>query len=268
MGYTHYFHHTRRFTNAQWAEVMTDLNRIAATARAEGITLADGFGESELPAKGSESVTDGPRYLPDQRDESGEKFVSFNGLGEDGHETFILFQNRAPLLPHQDKARRGWDFCKTARKPYDVAVTACLCYLESVYPGQISAESDGAAEDWQDGLALARRALPEKGNMLRIPLAIEFEDQFSATHYGGGDLFLATLRDGRLCLADGKRLRVLGTFETEEAREWVKSWAERYARAQGPAEMKARDRWEARKFRTFAEAAESFGYLKRIPVEA
>lgn len=74
--------------------------------------------------------------------------ISFNGRGEGAHETFVLRSNA-----------NGFAFCKTAAKPYDVAVTAVLAL--AVHFGVIQASSltsDGGVKDWEPGVRLARLA--------------------------------------------------------------------------------------------------------------
>src|SRR5205823_9190589 len=74
---------------------------------------------------------------------------------------------------------RGWDFCKTARKPYDLAVTAALSYLCTVPdPAAFTASSDGDGKDFLEGLAEARRALPRHANILDIPMEILQSDRW------------------------------------------------------------------------------------------
>ena len=59
------------------------------------------------------------------------EMIRFNGRGEDGHETFMV----NPL-------NKGGDFCKTARKPYDIAVCECLLVLKH-YLADMDLGSDG-----------------------------------------------------------------------------------------------------------------------------
>lgn len=73
--------------------------------------------------------------------------ICFNGVRDLGHETFYL-------------STRGSDFefCKTARKPYDTAVVAILCLLH--HHTGIDVSSDGGPSDWERGLEFARRIEP------------------------------------------------------------------------------------------------------------
>lgn len=60
--------------------------------------------------------------------------VRFNGIGEEGHETFYFTDY-------------GWDFCKTARKPYDLYVAASLMLLKHHFGDAIDIDSDGGNEE-------------------------------------------------------------------------------------------------------------------------
>ena len=156
MGYTHYWTHSTEFTDTEWLDVKDDLSAIVAEAKRDGIGIGSFCGESGIP-------------VPTVDVWDGQEVVGFNGIGEESHETFVIYQKRRPLEEWQDKSRHGWDFCKTARKPYDVAVTASLIYLESFYPSKFSVSSDGTATDWESGFRLARRALPIFEFKLRLP---------------------------------------------------------------------------------------------------
>ena len=71
--------------------------------------------------------------------------VRFNGIGEDGHETF-LFQYPPDLTEkfiQKDEDGFVFSFCKTARKPYDIAVTKCLLILKEYLKGDMKLSSDG-----------------------------------------------------------------------------------------------------------------------------
>ena len=83
--------------------------------------------------------------------------IVFNGFKDLSHETFIL----TPAI-------NGFNFCKTARKPYDVAVTALLIYIYSI-KSNIKITSDGNYEDWQAGADLLFKA---RGEYFIIPTTI------------------------------------------------------------------------------------------------
>ncbi len=63
--------------------------------------------------------------------------VNLNGIGTNAHEPFVF------------PGATGYNFCKTAGKPYDEVVTACLLVARDHFPSPIlSIESDGS---WSDG---------------------------------------------------------------------------------------------------------------------
>ncbi len=155
MGYTHYWTREGDFTDEEWKDVRRDVRMICATAKVGGIVLRDGMGE------GDEPVWQGAEH-------GGEELL-LNGDGMEGldHETFWLSQ-KAPR-----EGEGHLPFCKTARKPYDAVVVAILCYLETVWSGRCRASSDGDEDEWKDGLALARRALPERAAELAVPKGVK-----------------------------------------------------------------------------------------------
>lgn len=139
MGYTHYWEKIGPINEAQYKAALTDILNIVGVKRN---ILANGHGEAGT--------------LPDL---IGNHF-QFNGIEEASHETFSL-----PIDP---RGVQDFDFCKTARKPYDVVVVACLARLAEVEG--IKVASDGDQEDWVAGVALATEIL---GRKVKVPKSIE-----------------------------------------------------------------------------------------------
>lgn len=63
--------------------------------------------------------------------------IRFNGIGSDAHETFLW------------KLEKGFNFCKTARKEYDIVVCLVLLCLKNEYGDKFHLSSDGNANDWK-----------------------------------------------------------------------------------------------------------------------
>ena len=57
-----------------------------------------------------------------------------------GHETFEI---------QRQVKEREYNFCKTARKPYDLMVCTCLILLKWYFKDLVSISSDGGMKDWQ-----------------------------------------------------------------------------------------------------------------------
>lgn len=85
-----------------------------------------------------------------------------NGSRENAHEDFSIRE-------HFSQNDTG-NFCKTAQKPYDVVVVACLIVLKHYLQDNIQVDSDGEKSDWIDGLNLATKVLKLK--TLNIPVSI------------------------------------------------------------------------------------------------
>jgi hypothetical protein len=123
MGYTHYWTITKELTPAQFTEWADGVKAIVETAIEAGIQLGNGLG------------FDAPNIE--------ETLVAFNGVGEGGHETFGI-----------RLGDEGFDFCKTAAKPYDAVVTASLIHAKKIFDDAIDIKSDGDWNDWDGGKIL------------------------------------------------------------------------------------------------------------------
>lgn len=119
MGYAHCWEQKVAADPAQWAAITSDFQRLLA--------------HSPVPI-----VQDSDDSTPPIVDEHE---VFFNGAGADGYETMALY-----------RAGSGFYSCKTARKPYDLLVTALLILVRHHAPGVCSISSDGNAADWQPTL--------------------------------------------------------------------------------------------------------------------
>ena len=118
MGYTHYWKNMK-FSRKGWKQLST-LTEAVIKNLPENVKVA--FEEDE---------TDKPVEISD-------KLIRFNGIGEQGHETFWL-----------ENKRSDFSFCKTARKPYDLAVCSVLI-LASLLCEDGSISSDGIRDDYTD----------------------------------------------------------------------------------------------------------------------
>lgn len=181
MGYTHYFNQRRNFTRKQWEIVSADLRTIVTYAQHEcGIALANGMGDGGTS----------PEFTAD--------LIMLNGVGDDSHETFMVRRAIKTTPDYPGETDLGGDFTKTAQKPYDAVVTACLCYLTTATRREdptshepiigsetFSATSDGKGADFLVGLDLARKALPHLGNVLDIPMEVMKEDRWCAPWVNG-----------------------------------------------------------------------------------
>ena len=144
MGYTHYWRFKKPAkgkasqTETAYQRALIDCQRIILTYRAVNGGLSGFSAHTKLGQYGG---------------------INVNGSRDDGHETFVLREHFSE--------NEGFNFCKTARKPYDRVVTACLIVLSYRLGDCIEVSSDGDSEDWAAGLQLAERVLKLK--RLAIP---------------------------------------------------------------------------------------------------
>lgn len=76
--------------------------------------------------------------------------IELNGKGENAHESFNL---------REHFKENNFGFCKTAQKPYDAVIVACLAILKYRLGNAIEVSSDGRPIDWEYGVKLASSVL-------------------------------------------------------------------------------------------------------------
>ena len=138
MGYTHYWNIRVLAPSPQERALLT---RTAGAARQRLWTKA--VSDMTKVIRKSPVPLAGPHG--EGKPELKKTSVAFNGVGPNAHETFDF--------PEQD------GFCKTAQKPYDIVVVACLAIAKDVFGNEIEVSSDGGAEDWDAGVRLASKVL-------------------------------------------------------------------------------------------------------------
>lgn len=91
--------------------------------------------------------------------------LAFNGIGDNSHETFVMQQDLNPEQWEIDRAGEDnglfFEFCKTARKPYDVMVCAALIIAKKRFGKYIKIASDGSDEPdmWQEAKEICQNTL-------------------------------------------------------------------------------------------------------------
>ena len=136
MGYTHYYRTSQKVSTAKWNKLTEATNKILD-------------GQSILQQEFNNPVA------PVVND----KEIRFNGIEDDGHETFLLMKTNS----HSDWADKSeklvFNFCKTARKPYDEYVTAILLVAIDILGDDIQVSSDGYIDEWKEGVELVKAKL-------------------------------------------------------------------------------------------------------------
>jgi hypothetical protein len=122
MGYTHYWFE-RPKTLENYEALCADVDKIGGYCSRAGIALA---GYDKLKGTYRKGA---PLHNP--------SFIGFNGVGKNAHETFYMLKNYSESSDSLSSV-----FCKTALKPYDLAVCLVLLRMVEIVPG-FAFESDG-----------------------------------------------------------------------------------------------------------------------------
>ena len=155
MGYTHYIYRKKDFTREQWEKISLEtLDIIVKWCDRKKIVLAR---EYDSPAEAQPSLFGGPKMLPTPP-EGTPDHIRFNGWKDEGHETFLVTRLRPDLPSWDPEAKESFDFCKTAQKPYDLAVCLVLLSMKRHAPRSVRIGSDG---DWDCEWVEARRVYKE-----------------------------------------------------------------------------------------------------------
>ncbi len=128
MGYTHYFQHKKNIKNDVWNKICDDVEKIISYCQNNGINLASNMENSTNMVHKKLGI------------------INFNGVGDDEHETFDIFKK--PII------NDDFTFCKTAQKPYDLAVCSTLLIVHYHAPNHYHIRSDGDAIDWKEASEL------------------------------------------------------------------------------------------------------------------
>jgi hypothetical protein len=92
--------------------------------------------------------------------------VFLNGIGELSHETFCLERvTDTTGFTQRDDDGLIFKFCKTAQKPYDIAVCSALIIAKKHFGKSIMISSDGDNEEWQESKALCQKILGYGDNL-------------------------------------------------------------------------------------------------------
>jgi len=128
LGYTHYWYEKTTPARLPFEAVLL-IQRIVDEARRDKLIQLE-WNDSHDPI-----VTD--------------RCIQFNGVGKEGHETFVYNLEEQPFLP------AGEDYfscCKTAKKPYDAVVMKVLIVLTYHLGDVFAIKSDGRLDEWEPAL--------------------------------------------------------------------------------------------------------------------
>ena len=155
MGYTHYWHKKNEGHDQEiWDKFIADCKELYKNVPEHSLSAGGHYADSPLLLNGCSRFKNATfnkntvwfngtavkkrikrdsyweNVIPERASESEEYDL--------GHETFAI-----------ERTSKTGGFCKTARKPYDLMVTACLL-LYSYHFDDATVETDGEEEDWAE----------------------------------------------------------------------------------------------------------------------
>ncbi len=195
MGYTHYWRRPKELDGEEFEAVVNDFEKVVPYLDRMGVDLADRDGTGEPVIDDDEIRFNGDSDCGHEARDLGITWPSEHpsgvndGGGRDGtwfagatlntracggrcsHESFNLPRVYEPRQypggeveePKEDGLY--FDFCKTAYKPYDLAVIAALTIAKHHLGDSIKVSSDGDTDQWTDGLWLCQQVLGYGGDM-------------------------------------------------------------------------------------------------------
>lgn len=139
MGYTHYWRRPLVLDKTKFEAAVVDFSKLLPEIAGKGIELAGGDGTGSMKIKAN--------------------LLWFNGKGDLAHETFHIGQEMKADKWDEPKGDKYFAFCKTAYKPYDLAVTAALIVFKQHFRDDLTVSSDGDITEWADAVALCEKVL-------------------------------------------------------------------------------------------------------------
>lgn len=153
MGFTHYFKRPATLPKKEWKQFVEEIEMLKSNLPEHGITAGCFFKDEHIEIAGwnGKEYDDPEAPIYDRSEES----IAFNGIGDFGHESFVL--ERVVKPEKNSRYKKGeliFSFCKTARKPYDTFVCLVLISFKRWFMGKVRVSSDGNEEDWAPALEL------------------------------------------------------------------------------------------------------------------
>ena len=191
MGYTHYWYRIKEIDKPRYRMIVDDFKKLLPTFNRVGLKLAGWNGEGEPRIDYDEVRFNGLRNCGHRRFSLGIAWPSdkasgvsnesivdgtwFVGAllrsrscgGDCSYETFA-FPRIQDTGEWRSKHRYNgktyyFNFCKTAFKPYDLAVISFLIIAKNHLHDVIIVRSDGTLQNWMDGILLCATHLGYEG---------------------------------------------------------------------------------------------------------
>lgn len=193
MGYTHYWYRIRELPKKEFVQTVEDFKRLLPLFKVLDVKLGDGRGENEpilndddvifnglvkcghpvnneivipWPATTRDKIATKNGVAPNSEDAIvGHWFagVTLNQRTCNGDCSYETFDFPRVFKSDYEQKKEGTELllacCKTAYRPYDLAVTAFLIIAKHYLGEAIRVSSDGEMKDWWDAATMCQNAL-------------------------------------------------------------------------------------------------------------
>ena len=186
MGYTHYWDRQVSIPPKTYGKIAHDFRQLLPTLEEWGIQLAGGLGEGEPQIDETDVCFNGNMHCGHQKDtevtipwpSDGARGVAIAGEdvkagqwvagtllekrtcnGDCSYETFHFPRVYKPGAWQELREGLYFNCCKTAFRPYDLAVTAFLVVAKHHLGKRLLVHSDGEVPQWQDAMLLCELEL-------------------------------------------------------------------------------------------------------------
>jgi len=190
MGYTHYWRRKESYPIGKMEAAVKDFEKVLPIIEKAGVILAGGRGDGEPQINPENVIFNGKTKCGHPQDKSimipwpsktaggvAKPYVDihdgkqwFAGAeietricdGSCDYETFHFPRvTQMPDYQKKDPSMKGlmFEFCKTAFRPYDLAVITFLVIAKHHFGNDLEVSSDGTIEQWFDGRMLCQQEL-------------------------------------------------------------------------------------------------------------
>lgn len=144
MGYTHYWYRPATIEESKYKAIVKDFRKVLKPMRFDDelgirIDLGDGMGDNKPKINNREVVFNGRR-----------------SKGED-YETFFFPPTDEGYV--DERYGKVFNFCKTAERPYDIAVQVFLVIAKHHLGSDIIVKSDGDFTAWERAVEIVEKYL-------------------------------------------------------------------------------------------------------------
>lgn len=154
MGYTHYYYKDEEEHDQEtWNSFLKDVKKIVKNLP-EHSTSSGGYHSKDPLIIAGWDGEGKPSFT--------KNMIKFNGGGGFDHETFSIYR----VVDEQERERARnlgrkdfFEFCKTARKPYDLLVQAVLILYKHHFGSHVRVSSDGCFGDWVEAYVFVENVM-------------------------------------------------------------------------------------------------------------